>query len=721
MPVAVALVALSLRLLRPDLGALEACWTISCALGLAVAGATARTSWQAAGAASAALLVGAASQLALTVPDWFQPIALRAGSARNNVFLLGLAFQVAVSILVLVRGRTAGVRLPRLRISPRAVLLVCAVLASGFSAFDHVRRGDPTSLAYQFVFAAAFWAANAITVVALFVSLPAAEVARLKQAALRRVSLTDEPAPGGAVDRWWPYVTAAWVLGVSVLLCWVAFQRIPHLEDEVVYLFQAKTLLAGHVSVPAPETGEAFRHYLIDTLDGRWFAITSPGWAAMLVPGVALNLAWLVNPVLAALTVLLAHALLRRLAGRGTANVTVALLALSPWFLAVSASFMNHAATVAVTLASWLALSHARSRRSAWLALLSGALMGLLFLIRPLDGLLVGLVTGLWSLAFLRGPRGALPVVAYGLGCIAVGALIFPFNEAITGDYLTTPLNHYIDRVWHPGANRLGFGADIGAPGQWGRIDLYPGHGPFEALVNLQHNTYMLHFELFGWGIGSLLLVFVHALWGRWTRLEAYAAAFILLIVGTYSLYWFNGSFFIGPRYWYLALSPLVLLSAAGLRTLAQRMAGDGARIGVVLAVLGLAGMACFLPWRGTMKYFEYRGYHADYREMRRRLADQPSLVFIRDTSKPDYGSAFALNEPVLSDSPVIFAIDLGPEVNRAVARAYPGRSIYLAQGRGRDVRRAHISAGPLSVDAMAPPAASGRSPAPASGPARRR
>ena len=88
--------------------------------------------------------------------------------------------------------------------------------------------------------------------------------------------------------------------------------------------------------------------------------------------------------------------------------------------------------------------------------------MGLHFLTRPLEGLLMGVLTGLWTLTFLQEPRQWRTVISYSLGCIAIGGLVFPYNALLTGNPLHTPLNSYLDKVWGVGANRLGFGSDIG-------------------------------------------------------------------------------------------------------------------------------------------------------------------------------------------------------------------------------------------------------------------
>jgi hypothetical protein len=682
-------------------------WYYIIALGILLSFLALTTAWQSAGIVAAMLLIGFSAQLAVTEPQWFQLIDFK--TRGDHQFKWGIILQAAVSLaVILLHRKTIRFRsLLTALVKPRVVLFGLLLAASSFSAFVHIKNADIETASMQLMLAISFLAVNLLSVSALFVSLPAEKLERLNHAVTRRVSVPGASPAEREWDKSIPLVSAAWVLLVSLLLCLFAFDRLPHVEDEVAYLFQAKTLLSGSFFSPVPVVPEAFEHYLLNASGDRWFAITSPGWALILAPGVAAGVAWLVNPVLAAGSILLSHSLVTRMTDRGTANLLVILLAVSPWFVAMSASLMNHTASLALLLGSWLALLHSRTKQSVQLAFLAGLFMGVLFLTRSLDGLVAGVLTGLWSLGFVKIKRGLRLVVAYGLGCVATGSLIFVFNGILTGDSLTTPLNQYADQIWYPGANRLGFGPDIGPPNNWGQLDLSLGHSPWEALANLQNNMYLLNFDLFGWAAGSMFLAYFFVVWGRWSLLETGCIVFILVLIGAYSLYWFNGSFFIGPRYWYLVIIPLALISIRGLQTIIQKLnvAGGrpdaGARTGAVVLVLAAISLMSFLPWKGTMKYFEFRGYHSQYRDLAASLDGKKSLVFINNTNNSDFGSAMMLNEPLLAEAPVIFARDLGPESNRAVAEAYPARDIYFVRGRDIWTHRIRVRSGPLSVDDM--------------------
>ncbi|MGB3148917.1 MAG: glycosyltransferase family 39 protein, partial [Paracoccaceae bacterium] len=212
--------------------------------------------------------------------------------------------------------------------------------------------------------------------------------------------------------------------------------------------------------------------------------MTAPGWPAALALGVLVGMPWLVNPALAAACVLLAHAIAKRLANRDLADVVALLMGSSPWLLAMAASYMTHTLTLALMLfAWWLLLRAAEEVRARGLHfLLAGLAMGWIFTTRPLDGLVIGGLTGLWLLFSRKG--GVVRAALYGLGCLGTGSLVLAYNTVIAGSPLRQPLGLYIDAHWGVGANAFGFGDKIGPPGGWGMLDLWPGHSVTEALIN---------------------------------------------------------------------------------------------------------------------------------------------------------------------------------------------------------------------------------------------
>ena len=623
----------------------------------------------------AALWAGTSAQLGLTDPLWFGSLQLRPDGFALLCFAI-IAVQGAVAAAVLLTGgrlaalssgaRSLGVG--------RVVLLFLLLLGSVAAPMGFLQHHRYARFAVEVVADGALLALNVATLAALAMLLPDGWLASVG----RRI----DGILSGSGKRL-PWLTALWVFAATLFLNLIAFDRLPR-TDEIHYLFQAKTFALGRLYAMAPgePMNEALRIGLMSIVDGKWFSIFPPGWPAALAVGVALGVPFLVNPIIAAATVPIGHAFLSRWASPRLAGLTMLLIAVSPWYLASGASMMSHSLTLLLVLSAWLLMLTEGPRRPfAWFA--AGCLLGWLFLTRPLEGITIGVLTGLWAMTRvnLKAISGWSVLAAYCAGCALVGSLIFPYNHALTGDALLTPINQLFDMLWHPGANRLGFGADIGSPDHWGGVDVWLGHSPLEALVQAQFNVKALNVELLGWSIGSLVLVYVHLLWGRLNRLDWCMLAVAGVTVVAYALYWFNGGFYIGPRYWFMTLFPAVFLSARGLQTAAEILGRAGVAhgretVGSLVLLLALIAMVCFLPWRAAERYWGFRGAHSGYRELAATGALDNALVFVRTDSAADFANAFALNSPNLSGP--IFLRDQGPAVNAQIIARYPGRRVKL-------------------------------------------
>jgi hypothetical protein len=136
------------------------------------------------------------------------------------------------------------------------------------------------------------------------------------------------------------------------------------------------------------------------------------------------------------------------------------------------------------------------TRRSRALVLALAA--ALLLLTRPIEAAALGAAVA--AEALIARPRGRLGLIALAAGLAAGGALLALDHARLTGSPLVPPATRYFDTHVHPGANRLGFGPDIGLT--WDGSP--PGHSPLEALWNLRLNLEQLGRHLLGWPAGSL-------------------------------------------------------------------------------------------------------------------------------------------------------------------------------------------------------------------------
>lgn len=636
-------------------------WVIvALALALGALGFCLRRDAPAFGILAFVFIAGGASQLYVTEPLWFATLHLRPQSLKEWVMFLSLAAEVTAAGAVLWHaGPRRLLREARARLGiPRLLILLALSAAFSVPVLGYVGRG-----------AIGAFGAHVLSGGLLIL---------LHLTVLAAMSLVKSPITG--VHRLSPVVPATVTLVASLALAWFAFQRLPHVEDELAYLFQAETFAGGALSVPAPPEAAqpGLDYYLFEVEDGRWYAATAPGWPAALAIGMLFGVPWLVNPLLAAISVLLAHDITRRKAGRDQADMVALLMGFSPWLIAAAGSLMTHTLTLALTLFAWWMVLRAdeQSQRAPRRLLLAGLALGWVFAARPLDGLIIGTLTGLWV---FFGPRGTLRrALIYSAGCFAVGLLLLAYNAHFTGSPLKTPLGAYLDVYWGAGANGFGFGPAIGPLKGWGALDLWPGHSPLEGLINTANLIASLQFEMLGWSIGSLALLFAYGLWQKPKGFDGAMIVVIAVLAGALFFYWFADTYYIGPRYWFLAAFPLFYLAARGYEALRERLAGSTdmafVRIDSVLWLCCLFGLFVFMPWRGVTKYHEYGLYYAD---VRNDMADGRfgnAVVLVEKVGNP--GSALMLNDPWLSGPGPVFLQDTGTLDEAALAAAFPGRPI---------------------------------------------
>lgn len=580
----------------------------------------------------------------------------------------------------------------------RALALAAALASTGATLSPR-----PALYAAEVGFALLLALVQLATVVLFVLAAHRGIVARIGSALERWLGggASESITPGG-LERW-VWGAAATAAALAALLAAVAFQRHPHVPDEVAYLLQARTFAAGRLALPVPQVPEAFETYLMWARDGRWFSVFPPGWPALLALGVVARVPWLVNPLFAGLNVLLVFLLLRELLPLRGARLATMLFALAPWNLFLAMSFMAHTSALTVALTGALAMARLRrARRAAPWALLAGAAIGLLALFRPLEMVIVGALLGPWALA-ARGRRWRFsPALLVGLGAAAAGSLTLPYNRHFTGSAHTFPVMAYMDATFGPGSNALGFGAARGAG--WSGADPFPGHGPLDAAINANLNLFAINVDLFGWATGSLVAIFLALLAGRPDGAARRMLLAIAAVVGAQSLYWFSGGPDFGARYWYLAIVPCVVLAARGIESVAGRAAGAlpraRERVAAAVALLCFASLGVFVPWRAIDKYRHYRGMRPDLRQL---AADRPwrdALVLVRGWRHPDYASAAVYNPLDFAAPAPVFVWDRGGVRSRLVA-AFPKRSYWLVDGPTASGDGYRVVAGPLTASEL--------------------
>jgi hypothetical protein len=320
-----------------------------------------------------------------------------------------------------------------------------------------------------------------------------------------------------------------------------------------------------------------------------------------------------------------------------------------------------------------------------------GALLGLMLLTRPLDGVIAGsaLVAGV---ALLRRPVRASDAVRGAawltLGFVPWLVLALLFNLRTTGSLTEFPLMASDPR------NTFGFGErgmQVGTSGI--HYDLH------EARMALQTNLQAGIGWVFG-GVVAIALAVV-ALTAKPRLAKLWLLGLFALPPAAYFFWWatslsadgaMNG---IGPHYYVMSLVPVAVLAADGFTRIARRHLA----LGVAVAVLAVGATAWNLPDKIDTARFPTDVYEPLHETLDVALDDAVVFVASDDVERfTNLRYPFLRNPPGL-DGPVLYAADRHAE--NALLIDGSRRTGYLAHREispGDDIFSAHWVLTPLSL-----------------------
>lgn len=224
-------------------------------------------------------------------------------------------------------------------------------------------------------------------------------------------------------SRWWPLVLAAAAVVLSYCVQRWVYPYHSWNRDELTYLWQVDVLRSGRLAAPDGGFPDLVRPFLTATGDGTIFSQYPVGWPLPILladliasPGMAL---WGAT----VLVVLGVRALALELYQDRLVAGLAGLLALaSPILVLHSGTYLNYLFTLG--LGTWfvVAVSSGLRTRSRGRLVVAGALVGWIFLTRPYDAIIWGLlgagwvlVDRLWS-APAAERRNELGLLAVGVG-----------------------------------------------------------------------------------------------------------------------------------------------------------------------------------------------------------------------------------------------------------------------------------------------------------------
>ena len=178
------------------------------------------------------LFLGGAAQLYLTEPLWYPALRFRLTGPIDRLMVALIAVEVLVALAVLIVKRPhailadAGARMGRGRIA----VIVLLSTAFSVSVMGYIPRHALGAYAAHMVVGGILIVAHLTLVLAL----------------------TQVKGPFRDTHRLSPIAPALLTVVLASALAWLAFDRLPHVEDEGAYLFQARTFAGGALTAPAP-------------------------------------------------------------------------------------------------------------------------------------------------------------------------------------------------------------------------------------------------------------------------------------------------------------------------------------------------------------------------------------------------------------------------------------------------------------------------------------
>jgi hypothetical protein len=455
----------------------------------------------------------------------------------------------------------------------------------------------------------------------------------------------------------------------------------PAVQDEFVYLLQAKMLASGHLTYPSPPLPEFFEaaHVLVvPRYAGKYF----PGHAAMLAPFAALGVTWLgpsllLGVTLAAIYLAARFAQLPRWSGFLACGVLVG----STEAMSTFGSYLSQTTSVALVATATAAAAALRAQptpaRTAFLSACAGATV----LVRPFTGLaLVGASIvllavrrpGAWS---RFAPAALLPVAA-------AFALTSGVCRATTGSRKLTPWSLYARQYMPfdgPGIGPyLQVAPDRALPAHLAPLaenfrasrERYtaarlPGEARrrLELVLELAPGPLALPFMIAGVAWAPLLFTSIFALIYFGLQLTFHAAM---------------------PTY-FLEMCPWIALStAAGAALVVGRIGRVAPRFwaAVLVAPVMLAGFAVAAEGTTNLLWELSRARLVDspftrYQPVLDRLRRERAIVFLRYPPGWPANLDLGYNEADLAHADLIRARDLGAR-NSELLQFFPGRPAYL-------------------------------------------
>jgi hypothetical protein len=464
-------------------------------------------------------------------------------------------------------------------------------------------------------------------------------------------------------------------LTTTGIIAYTVLHHIPHVVDSIAQLFHAKIFKMGKLYAPLPPHKEFF-DYLFIINDSRWYSQYPPGHSLLLMLGLFLKTPWLIGPVMGTFSLCIFFLLVQHLyRDRQITYLSTMLLLLSPFFLFMSSSYMNHTSTMFFILSFLYCYTRMCSSHAFTPAFVSGLSLGYAITIRPLTAVAIGIpfICDVIISTYKKREITIRKAIFFFTGLSLMVLLLLLYNDLTNG----SPFLFGYQKKHHT----LGFigNAQEGQP-----------HTLKGGVINTSNNLIGLNEYLFEWPVPSLIFIFILFLLplkkNRWDYLFLSSS---LTLIMSYFFYYYQ-DFCFGPRFYYCLTPLLIILTVRGFYGIPHWLEKKGFNQRTTEASLYFFLLLCSFSMLSFNLPPLVRKYSNDYwwvtDKIHHAVKQQGitnAIVFIDcwyplDTTTPNliyYGSGFQCNSPDLKDD-VIYALDL-KERNVELMRSFPHRNYY--------------------------------------------
>ncbi len=369
------------------------------------------------------------------------------------------------------------------------------------------------------------------------------------------------------------------IAGVATLLITIfVFQNVPHVIDASHFLWTARLLREGSLSLPVSELYEYSDVTFMLRDGGSYYSLFLPGFSLFLALFDLFGAASLLVPLCTALSVWLTGRIADKFFNSRVSLLAMALCTVSSFFLFMGASFMTHNFNLfLVMLSVWLVACDPRSCRGL---LLASTALAITFFVRPQNAVFSYIPLGVYLLVKRVGLR---PLFAFALPAVLGAGGLLLYNHTMTGDPFLFPQDVYFSVIEPvPHCHRIGMGT--GCPNTEGRF--LPAEGltlDYAYWVTYTRLTLML-FNVTGHPYPFLFLA-VAFLFGL--RRSLFLSSFFLCFFAGYFFFYLPGNLF-GPRYFTEVTMLLLIPAAFGIVMTARKLPR---RLRPLIAAVPIAGM----------------------------------------------------------------------------------------------------------------------------------